>query len=527
MIAAQVTSRKFWLTAAGAGVLLALLCVACDLRMARMLPADEALLYAADYDEGVHVAAGQLVAQGLTPYRDFLFLQPPLAALGFAGVARVQFATWGDETTFALARYATIAAGLLTLVCVFLIAQKLGGTLAGLIATGVLAVDALVIATDRRAMLEPHVNLLSTLAMAVCLVALERRARRWMFGAGVLAALTFFTKTTGGVVALAIGAYLAAQFGRAKMLRRETRAGAQLLAFGIGVALPSALIAGYFLLVCPEQFLKQVYLIHFARVPDGVIALTDRVAETVNAPGSRLTLIGAGAGLAILAVRAGLQKQIGAWGLIVLWAGGVVALFAASRTYFPHYFAQLAVPLAILAGGAGSRGRTDRRMVIAAQIGVALIALAGAASVGGAQIAQARAIADQREANTRAIGRFLAANVPAEARVLALSPVYAILGSRSLAGNGAQNFLIDSYGAILYVNVGMEDAWMPEPFFQDIWSAIHFVDGQNEIVKAAANADVVVLDRQARWELTPETISAITSGYRQVFESGKLAVFAR
>ena len=92
------------------------------------------------------------------PYRDFLFVEPPVALYLHAAVLRWHPVAWGDPTTFARVRYTTIAAGLVTLMAVAILAKQLGGWMSSLLAVGLLAIDAFVIEIDRRVMLEPYVD---------------------------------------------------------------------------------------------------------------------------------------------------------------------------------------------------------------------------------------------------------------------------------------------------------------------------------------------------------------------------------
>jgi 4-amino-4-deoxy-L-arabinose transferase-like glycosyltransferase len=533
-------STRYVLVGAAFVVLLFFLYVGFELRMRDMYSVDDALLYQSDYDEGVHVSAAQLMLQGFVPYRDFLFLQPPFALFLFATILKFHFVPWGDATAFVLARYAAIACGLVTLLAVFEIARRLGGLLAALLAVGVLAIDAQVIQTDRRAMLEPYSNALCVLAVLCYLVALgrERMPTPWLIAAGVLGAFAALTKALVIVSLAAIGVYAAARvviafFAARKEVRARLR---ELFILVVSAAIAAALVSGYFVLTAPEQFFKQVYLIHFVRPPDGTVEVSQRFTEILGYTGSHLTIYLAVAGLAILLLRVVLRRDAGQWGLIVLWTIGILVLFATSRTYFPHYFAQLAVPLAIVAGAVLSRGTQpaalgklswQRALLLVVQIGVAIFLVVTNVDAARAQFDQAQAVATMRDVNLRAVSRYLSTQTPLNAVVLGFEPIYAFTGSREPAGNAPGHFLIDSYGFIIHTNVGMEDAWLPEPSGQDIWGVVHQADAQARIVEIAKRADYVVIDRQARWELNPEVITAITAGRRQVFESGKIAVFAR
>ncbi len=542
-----------WLaTVTAAGCLLVLLYVGIELRLNRMVPGSEALLYQADYDEGVHIAAAQLTLQGYAPYDDFLFLQPPFGVWLYASVLRLHFVPWGDATAFVLGRYTAIACGIVTLLAVFALGRRLGGLPSGLLSAGLLAIDAVVIETDRRALLEAPVNALSALAILCFLVALDRGRRRyWLMGAGVLGALAMLTKTAGAAVLLALALYAAGRVAAAVLGRfipvvrlpsgdsvksRLSDLGTVCAAAGLTVVL----IAGYFLATNLVSFLQQVYIFHLVRPADGVIGTYERLTSILGNEGSHLTVYLALAGFVVIIFRGLVLGNWGRWHLIVVWAAGILALFASARTLFPHYYSQLAVPLAVLGGGlvsrnlgrhAGATGNSPGRWRPAAvrggQIALTVLVLLTNAQAGATQCGRARAVADQRSVNLRDVARYLAENTPPTSTVLGFQAMYALTGSRAPAGPAAGQFLIDSYGAMLFENLGLNESVIPEPSEREIWDAMHDGAGQKAMLDLASRADYIVIDRQARWELNPEIITAMTADRTQVFESGKVAVYAR
>ena len=125
-----------------------------------------------------------------------------------------------------------------------------------------------------------------------------------------------------------------------------------------GALTATALTAGYFLMTSPVQFIRQVYIFQLFRPVDGTSGVVPRVAEVLGYAGSHLTIYVALAGLGIWLLRGVVQRDWGQWSLIVVWGLAVVLLIIASRTFYPHYVVQLAVPLSLLAGAVVSQRRS-------------------------------------------------------------------------------------------------------------------------------------------------------------------------
>jgi dolichyl-phosphate-mannose-protein mannosyltransferase len=511
------------------------------LRINQMFTTSDVLLYQREYDEGVYISSAQLLLQGHLPYRDFQYVEPPLALAIYAAVLSSHPILWGDASTFELARYSTIGFGLITLVGVSILARRLGGWTSALFSVGLLATDALVIEIDRRAMLEPIVNAFSIFALICYVQALDReKSWIWLSAAALLGVFAALLKTAGvivlGVILLhalwrildAVGRRELASAGKSRVRAFVVL----LLAAAVGVIA----VTGYFIITNPMQFLRQVYLFHFLRPADGVLSVADRFNEIISNPGSHLTIWMAAGGLAIILMRGIMQHDWREWRLLVLWMIAVLGMIVVAKTFYLHYFVQATVPLALIAGALVSKPKPQapdvnrssgrHKFVAAAQLLVAILLVITNLIPGVAQFETALDVPNLRsQVDLRPIRRFLATNTPANAQVLGFEPIYALIASRQPAGPSEDSFLVDSYGYLLYENIGLDENMFHPINGDDVTQVMHNEKGQQQIVGIAKRADYVVIDDRARQQLTLETLTMILQGRAQVFETGQVEVY--
>lgn len=525
-----------------------------QLRTKGMYPVTQGMLYAANYDEGVYTEAAQLWLQGFLPYRDYLFVQPPLAFIIMAAVLKTHFVPWGDATSFVYERYAAIASGLLVILGVFAVAKKTGGWPASLVAGAVIALDGTVIQVDRLAMLEPYVNLFSVLAVLCYLLSLQRERTRlgWLVAAGVLGACAALVKATGILVLTSILLYAGGQLIAAVVQSRPPKALAStgdlvkgrvsevvaILAGSLIVLIP---LVGYFMIMAPDSFVKQVYLFQLFRPPDGPSSALERFSQILGYDASHLTLYLSGAGLAVVVLRGCLRRNWGKWVLILIWTTSILVVLAFSKTYYPHYYLQLAVPLSILAGGLVSRegakagrasdekirGQRTGRIILAAQI--ALCAFVVLTNWGPAQIEYERgqAVASSQSTLLRDISRVLSNRTSPTDSVLDFFPAYTFTASRKIVGPVDGQFMIDGYGYMQYVGLGMEEGWLPDVSTSNIMDLLHGEIAQAKVLEIAKRADDILFDQRAGWQLNPQTIAAMTIGYHLIYTRGQFSLWAR
>ncbi len=509
-----------WQTWTSMILLAAILAVGGYLRLWELTPPAAGVLYAPDTDEGAYAFSAQLFLQGQLPYRDFFATLPPAGLYLMAAVLGLRYRPWGSLEGFMALRYATVAYGLLTILLVYGIGRRLGGRPAGLLAAAVLAVDGIVIGQDRRAMLETPMNLFSALAVWAYLEAVLREgsSRRWLVLAGASSAAAVMIKSPGAIVPLLLAAV--------SIIRRRWKELPPLIGGGIAAGL---LIAGPFLFLCLEQFLKQVYVFQVVRPPDGVIAVPARLHEIWGYPYSWLTLRLWGLGLPIALWQSWHRRSFVGWLTIALWAGGVMVLITASRSYWGTYYPQLAVPLALLAGGTlagvGERLREREGRLLAAIGPLTLALFVGWGICFGhfaVQFDSTRIWLRFHKPAFAEVARYLAEHAAPADAVLATDPLYGMLASRPLARAGGTPYLADSYGGMLYQNMGLaEMGWKdilelrrrlakdPHGNGDLTTSIFHLPPAQADVLGAFNEARYVVIDRRAERQWAPATLAHI------------------
>lgn len=506
-------------------LLLALIMVvALACRLYRLVPPESGLLYAQDADEGVYATTAQLMLQGYLPYRDFFTPMPPLAIYLFMAVLRLFYHPWGSPIGLMALRYLCVGLGLMTVFAVFLSAKMIGGNRMGLLSAAILAVDGIVVAQDRRAMLESPTNLLSTLAVLCYLCATREtgvrqgRGASWLrlqvAAAGVFCAAGLLVKGTALVPPLVIAL--------AMLVRRRWR---ELVWFIASLGLAYVLGALVFLINCPEDYLKQMYLFHMLRPWDGTAHPLARLTEMWSYPWSWTTIRIAIAGSAFVALAGRKARNRALWLVVLAWAALVLLLLLSSRTYWATYFSQLAIPLAILGGGLLNQewdhtraGFLDRLPLQARRVWPLLpVAMLAALMIIGIpqlrrQYDATRAALEQSKPVYLQLTDQIQQKLPVDAPILAFETNYTFLSSHPPAGARDGSFFIDSYGEMLYRNLGIPEssipdllaAWMGQ---KRVGAAEVFYrqPAQEEVLAAFSRAPYLILDARASKQLAPET----------------------
>jgi hypothetical protein len=111
------------------------------------------LLGVTEYDDGSYFGSAVRLVHGVLPYRDFVFVQPPGITLLMAPVAEISKLT-GTGTGLAIARVLTMVAGAAGAALAGMLVRH-RGTLAALIASGVVAVYADSVASSHTLLVEP------------------------------------------------------------------------------------------------------------------------------------------------------------------------------------------------------------------------------------------------------------------------------------------------------------------------------------------------------------------------------------
>jgi hypothetical protein len=174
----------------------------------------------------------------------------------------------------------------------------------------------------------------------------------------------------------------------------------------------------------------------------------------------------------------------------------------------------------------GSRGFSKGGLVWLVQ-GVLLVYLV-ATNVQPAvfQYERAREVAKRTTTLNKDLGEFLVSRTPASAVVLTFAPALPIVASRAPVYSEGR-YLIDSYGYMQYVNMGLEDKWLPKRTYGSAREAQLDTAAQEWMRRAAVTADYVVMDDRGRWQLSPETIAFVQSGRNAILRWTDTAIWER
>ena len=501
-------------------------------------------------DEGVYAGASQLFTQGILPYRDYFFAHPPMAAISYAPAMLYHFTEWGSPTSFMMARYLSVFYSLVTLVLIFFLAYKLTGLWGGVLSAGLWALDGRVVEINRKVMLDGPMVLLSCAGLLLYLwvrPALsgdsERAPRRPLLIlalAGVVATLSALTKIAGVACLLAIIVDLL-WLGFDNRRRNSTALplSRQLVALGAGTVVIALLIAGPFVLASPANFLRDVIFFQLLRPNDGLVDVPSRVENLSSTFSNSLTALFAALGFLLLSLRLWFAARsnsaeettaLSPWRAVALWTFFSVLLFTYSRSFYGHYYIQLAAPLCLLGAGVSClpalagrfvRAQRARRVALASAISIAAILLIALPLV----VVEWNGLQARTENRIfEIVGRYVNDAVPPGSPVLSTDEQFNILAARPPSRN-ATGYLVDSYGHMIALGLGLQDrSWgdligssLRGEHSNDVYSVIWRGAPQADMLNRALNVPLVVIHQEGATRLTPATLQGIQS-HSQVAE---------
>jgi hypothetical protein len=224
------------------------------------------------------------------------------------------------------------------------------------------------------------------------------------------------------------------------------------------------------------------------------------------------------------------------------WAGYSLLLIVANSSYYPQYYVQWAVPLCLLGGGLldGRMGLIWRRSGHFPGFSPGVFLLLAVVSVGvlGGHVARQYQgiihLVEHADSTYAHVAEYIQESSAPDAQVLVFEPNYTFLSSRAPAGAQQGRFLVDSYGEMLYVNLGLEGRSLGDlaaaalagqkPVLQPTFWRL---PAQEHVLAAFEQADYVVIDGRARYQLQPQTLSVIQGRSTEVFAFGVASVWKR
>lgn len=570
---AATPTWKRWLPLA---ILVTLVLIGGIGRMVELWPQSYGLSRAPYDDEGVYAGTSQLFLQGIIPYRDYFFAHPPIAALAYAPAMAYHFTEWGSPTSFMMARYLSVFYSLITLALLFGIGYRLAGIWGGSIAGGLWVIDGRVVEINRKIMLEGPLVLLSCAAVFLYLcirTSLTQPGsvdppptRKWystftstrftFFLVGVLATLSALTKIAGLACLLAIVADMIWLWLENRPAKRKDAAApvappTRIAFFSliVGVIATFLVVVGPFLILAPSQFLREVLFFQFLRPSDGVVDSPARVADLTATLANALTPLLAALGFVILSVwvytRA--NRSLGPWRIGILWMFFSLLLFTYSRSFYQHYYIQLAAPLCLLAAGSSLfpallQRFTQRRSpqqprsanlalrlispILLLLISVPLVVIQWTGMT-------TRQCPHCEDPIFEIVSRYVTDAVPPGSPVLSSDEQFNILAARPPSHSPTTGYLIDSYGHMISLGLNLDT----RDWGDLISSALHGDHGndpykvmqsarpQADFLERAALAPLIVIHERGFVRLSPDTQAKIDATYKVAEQQSRYTIY--
>ncbi|MDQ3704619.1 MAG: phospholipid carrier-dependent glycosyltransferase [Chloroflexota bacterium] len=557
--AATGTSPRRWLVPAL--VLMALLLLAGFGRMVLLLPQDVGLSERPYDDEGVYAGASQLFLQGIMPYRDYFFAHPPVAAFSYAPAMAYHYNEWGSPTSFMMARYLSVGYSLITLALLFLVGTRLAGLAGGTVAGLLWALDGRVVEINRKVMLDGPMVLLSCAALLLYLWARpylageanapRRRTALWLLVlCGILGALSTLTKIAGVACLLAIltdMAWMWATYRFSSRKGEDTRRVAAGLLCALGGAVAGALtVLLPFLVLAPSHLVRDVFFFQLLRPNDGIAEIPARIADLTATLRNPATMLLAALGLVVLSAWVWVRRSTGGWWVVAIWMFFSVLLFTYSRSFYQHYYIQLAAPLCLLGAGVSLLPGLLRRVASGVRdsrvkpLRIAAPALLAAVLLPLLVVQWTGIVTRYEERIFEVVGRYVNDAVPPGTSVLATDEQFNLLAARPPSHNST-GYLVDSYGHMISLGIGLNtrdigDLWSSvlsgrrnEPATPgerpDVYGVMYRPAPQADFLDRVSRAPLVVLHGTGRNRLTEETQGEIAQRKQLVVEQSNYWIY--
>lgn len=305
------------------------------------------------YDDGVYLGAAIRLADGVVPYRDFAFVQPPGIVLLLAPLGLLSKLT-GTATAMAMARILTVAVGTVAVPLAGILVRR-RGPLAVALSCGLLAVHPDSVYATSTLLIEPYLVVLYLLGALALFEgdAVTGNRRRLILGglaigaAGAVKAFAIFPAAALFVVCL-----LTAPWRRA-------------LRYAVGVAAGFAVLALPFIVMSPQGFFDGVIAAQYRRTDVTKAHLLSRLSSLFGISYFRLppdqvrvaVIVVVAVVLVCVAGSSAIERRPPpALDLFALLASALTVLgFLIPRDYYIHYAAVFAPVLALSVGLAVGR----------------------------------------------------------------------------------------------------------------------------------------------------------------------------
>ena len=545
-------------------------------RLNLVVPQEKGLIEYPYDDEGVYAEASQLTLQGIVPYRDYFFAHPPVAAWVYTPAFAYHFNAWGSPTSFMLGRYLSVAYSLLTALALFLLARKaaqgmgVGGLPAdfvGGLAALLWAVDGEVVDINRKVMLDQPMVLFSSLGLLFYLYALPRseqhaaRERRWLILAGIFIALAALTKIAGLAAAMALFTHaiatalerrtppqsslappsppptgrgddapnLSPELQTSDLKPQTSNLSTDLLRsrwfnlkwLTLGFGATAAIIVIPYLIVAGGQMVREVFFFQLLRPGDGTADVSQRLPLISGAivgaiTANPLTLICAALGCLLLGWGVARGARLGGWTPIVLWGIFSFALFTYTRSFYTHYYIQLAAPLCLL-GGAAALWPEHRSRSLPVFFYPLVSAAVAVLLVPTLLYQWGTTIQPHPNPMFRDVAKYVTDATPPGTNVLTLDDQFNFLAGRPPSYLPSTGYLVDSYGHMIYLGLGISQRSITDliggvfhdPRSNDVYATMWLDAPQADMLQRIAAVPLIVTHDVGEGRLRKDTLAKL------------------
>jgi hypothetical protein len=276
---------------------------------------------------------------------------------------------------------------------------------------------------------------------------------------------------------------------------------------------------------------RQVFFFQMLRPSDGLVDVPARIANLSATYANALTPLFAALGFAAASFLFWRRSSdsdgqgdatSGPWRVVALWTFFSLLLFTYSRSFYAHYYIQLAAPLCLLGSGVsfiprllrGPAGGSVRRGALAGGVGVALLMVVALPVVVVQWNGVTRRIEDRI---FEIVGRYISDAVPPGTPVLTTDEQFNFLAARP-PSRSQTGYLVDSYGHLIYLGMGLDSRALgdllgavaggrhggnnPDPIIQSAPS-------QTDLLQRALSTPLVVIHDKGRRRFTAATMAQI------------------
>lgn len=414
-----------------------------------------------DYDSGVYFGSSLELVNGNLPYRDFVFVHPPVITLLFAPDALLAKAI-GTAQGMGIAKIMTALAGAASVPLTGWLVRSRGPLAVG-VACGIVAFQVDAVAAGYTLLLEPWLVLFCLFGAVLVFDGDQLASGRRLWWGGLIFGVACATKLWAIAPVLAVALLC---------VRHRRRLAGYLAGASTGFLVPVL----PFLLMAPGAFVHQVFTVQIFRMSTvertpiwlRLIHLFSVAAPNGEDPSTAVPALLGGVVVVLLLLGAIWARHVAAATPLerfaLLASVLVVALLLAPDTFYWHY-AAFAAPFLALAAAAPLHRLKPRPGRVAAVLAVACVA----------GLAYTMVHRDLRGYGLLDDHRAVDAIVPPGACVVSSTVSATIAQDRFYADGSDCPVLLDSFGVVLDLTDGRSpsDAALREPAIHRLWLRLY------------------------------------------------------